>query len=429
MLLEVTRAPFDVNEVRARLDVRDLHPFTASSSDPALFELLDFCIALYAVDRSLRRPTDGWSRRFVLEYPVHNLALWRRHAPLIREWLRALTGDDVIVKPMSRALTGVHHRREPALPLDDGADVVGLLSDGLDSLCGVDAAVRNPSQRLALASVITNPLRRKRIAGVVNFIHGVSPLIAHHTITTKLYQQRKVKEKTQRSRTVLAIALGMTVASALGAGVVESYENGYGILNPPIPDMQYGSMSSQVLQPSHLPLWDQISRAFFDRTIQLEFPNRFRTKAEMVRDLSREATHLVAATQSCDAQFRKKRIGLLHCGTCGSCRFRQLALAQSGRHITDTRYADQRMNDEPDAVARFVYHAALLEQALEQANPWDAVIRLQPEMRGVPYSDDDRLKAQSMQERLACQHDLREGTLDLLGRHVREVKAWAAHAA
>jgi hypothetical protein len=423
MLVSTDADPFAEPTINALLDLERLHPLTARTSDPVCFELLDFIVAFYALDRSFRRPYDGWARHFIINFPVARVELWRRYAGLIREWLLAMTGDIVEVIPVSRKTGAVHHDREPMLALAAPVDVVGLLSDGLDSLCGVDAAVRDGSRRVALATVSTSGTRMRRIQQVAAFASRTAGYrIEHLCFGTKLYRKRKVKEKTQRSRTVLAVVTGLSAAYALGAPVVESYENGHGCLNLPIPDLQYGAMSNQVLQPRFLPLWDRIVRTFFEAKIIIRYPNRFLTKAQMVAALSCEATSLVRdATFSCDAEAREPG-GILHCGMCGSCGHRRLSIAMSGRAIPDARYAmRQTSKREPDAEVRMRYHAELLSAALGRPDPWTGLLELQPELYGVVEAEDERAPRT---EAARWRDEAREGTLALLQRHVREVAAW-----
>jgi hypothetical protein len=423
MLVNVDADPFAPAAINALLDLDRLHPLTSRTSDPEFFELLDLVVAFYALDRSFRRPYDGWARRFVIEFPVARVELWRRYAPLVGEWLRSTTGDVVDVFPVVRKRAGAHHDRQPTLSLADRVDVVGLVSDGLDSLCGVDAAARDCSRRLALATVGTSGTRLNRISKVALLASSLAGYhVEHLRFGTKLYRKRKVKEKTQRSRTVLALVTGLTAAYALGASTVESYENGFGTLNLPIPDMQYGAMSAQVLQPRYLPLWDRVSRAFFEADIRVRYPNRFVTKAEMIARLSDEGIPLVRdAAFSCDSECRESA-GILHCGRCGSCCYRRLSVAACGRPIEDATYAMRQMNrKEPDAALRLRYHAELLAEALETPDPWTALLRLQPELRGVAEAEEGRAPAA---EAARWRDEARKSTIALLRRHVAEVAEW-----
>jgi hypothetical protein len=422
--VEVSTDVFGTDAVRALLDVDDIHPLTTAASEPSTFELLDLAVALYVLDRSVQLRVAQVRRSFVLRLPVSDVIRWRRIVPLVGEWYEALTGDVVEVVPVDRgAAVGDHHRRASNFGFERGIDVVGLLSEGLDSLCGADGIARR-EERIALASVITNPKRSSQLETIKAALAAAHQRdLPHYALATRLRRQHKVREKSQRSRTVLALVTGMTIAHALGARRVECYENGFGLLNLPVPDLQYGSMSSQVLSPRHLPLWDRLSRAFFGPTIEVHFPNRYRTKAEMVRDLSEAGKRLVRQTSSCDRLLRLPD-GILHCGTCGSCRYRQLAVALSGAVISDVPYAYRQVGKGPDTELVLRYHARMLGAALSQPDAWDALVRLQPEISNLPFSDDGRAdKCRSENER---RFRIRAGTLDVLRRHLDELQRWDA---
>jgi hypothetical protein len=425
LAVTIRRGPFADNLVRALLNVDELHPLTTKATAPDLFELLDLCVGFYALDRSVKRSPTSWVRHFEIEHPVADVAKWTQHAPLLREWFSALTDDivEVLPIPLQQNARPLHHERQANLNLDDGVDVVGLLSDGLDSLCGLDAALRRPA-RLAVASVITNPLRGSRIRRVIDGLAGHGRHYAHHVVKTNLNQERKVREKSQRSRTVLAVVTGMTVAQALGAMAVESYENGIGVMNLPVPDLQYGAMSSQVLNPVHLPLWDRVSRAFFGRTIEVRYPNLHATKSQMVAGLSMVARRCVPLTSSCDGAQRQGGRGVTDCGTCSSCRFRQLAIVCSGVPITDVAYAGLRTGNGPNAMRVLTYHGELLQEALRQPDQWTALVHLHPELADLPAAQDGRLRALSYAALNEHHQRTRALTIDILKRHVAELASW-----
>ena len=423
--VDVDSDAFGSKNLVARFDASKLHPFTPSASDKGLFDLLDFCIAFYALDRSTPRPSDGWSRRFVMRLPVSDPDLWRRHMTLIRDWAYALTNDEMEVIPVPRRADGEHHDRQPHLAVENACDTVGLVSDGLDSLCGVDAAIRERSRRIAWASVVggSKGPQIDRVVAMSREIAGRR--LPHFTINTSLSQRRhKAREKTQRSRTVLAIVMAFTTAHAIGANSVECYENGIGLLNLPVPDLQFGAMSTQVLQPKFLPLWDRISKAFFGHLIELRFPNRFETKSEMIRGLSERGLVLLPKTFSCDASERSKKSNVVHCGTCGSCRFRQLAIFDAGVDC-DANYAFvRRKNMKLDAAHLLHYHARLLGEAVASDDPWAELCRLQPELRGIELSDDLRLENRSANAARDHQQSIKLRTIELIKRHTAAVARW-----
>lgn len=422
--VELETDPFGGKEIIARFDAHRLHPFTVQASNPNLFDLLDFCVAFNALDRFTTRPDEGWSRRFVIRMPVSDPALWKRHSSLVNEWIYALTNDEVEVVPIVRNSGGAQHGRHPNLTLDDPVDVIGLVSDGLDSLCGVDAALQNRDRRYAWASVIAGT-RGPKIRRIVDLSRAIAKQrLLHLTTDLKLKHGNKAREKTQRSRTVVAVVMGMAAAQAMSANTVECYENGIGLLNLPVPDIQFGAMSTQVLQPKHLPLWDRISSAFFGRTIELSFPNRFKTKSEMIRALSPEACNLLPQTFSCDAEARMKNGRVLHCGMCGSCRFRQLAIFDADCRNDATYAFIVREESKVDAGHLLRYHARLLGEALASTDPWRSLCLLQPELRGADASDDCRLRNRDYQSVSMHRALLQRLTVALISRHVDSVSKW-----
>lgn len=415
--VHVKRDPFGALELVANINARSLHPFCDRANHDWLFELVDFVSAYYALDRFTARPRNGWCRPFTIEYPVRadRVDVWRFNAPLIKEWLLALTGDIVDVVPMPWEGDALRYDHL-VLQLDGKVDAVGLISDGLDSLCGLDVAARF-DRNMAWASVFAGH-KGKRIREMIG---AVAPSHAHHHyhMTMDLANGNEDKEQTQRSRTVLAIVMGMTLAYALESPAVECYENGMGLLNLSIPDLQFSGMSSQVLNPSHLPLWDRVSRAFFEQTIELRFPNRFRTKGEMLKLLSQNALERIESSFSCDAEERVKDKGVLHCGTCGSCRVRQLALDSAGLVEYDADYAGVRRDPHVNTERLMRYHASLLAEALASGDPWRSLCRMQRELRNVPFSDERRVTHEASEY-------LRQKTMDLLRRHVLEIGRWTA---
>jgi hypothetical protein len=202
------RDHFGSVELLAKIDARGLHPFSDRANTEWLFDLLDFCVAYYALDRFIARPSQGWSRPFLINYPVRTerMEVWLSHVGLIREWILALTGDDVQVNPIPWA--GVAERYpHPVLGLNEPATSIGLVSDGLDSLCGLHAIKVNDLSRVAFASIISGH-RGPRIRNTITSTPGICPDL-HFSISLHLRRGNEDKDQTQRSRTILAVVMGL----------------------------------------------------------------------------------------------------------------------------------------------------------------------------------------------------------------------------
>ncbi|MDE2480807.1 MAG: hypothetical protein KGN02_01285 [bacterium] len=410
----IQRDEFGAEEIIARINASSLHPFSSRANQPWLFDFVDLMASYYALDRFALRGADRWARHFIIKYPVrqHRAEAWHYAAPILRDLLLRITGDvvEIVAVPWEGTADRISH---PVLPLNQEGSSVGLFSDGLDSLCGLDVAIAD--KRDIVWASITTGHKGKRIRETLD--RSAVPAERRYSMSLMLGKGQNDKEHTQRSRTAVAIAMGMTLAYALDGAAVECYENGHGILNLPIPDLQYGSMSSQALNPSALPLWDTLTRILFGQTIELRFPNRFRTKGEMMRILSPTGRALIAATSSCDSE-RRLPGGEQQCGSCGSCVIRKISMRVAG--IGDpTRYA----NVPPLVnVPRLLdYHATLLQHSLTSKDPWASLNLLHHELAGVDRSDDERLRRSTSSQ---TPQALRDATVNLLMRYVNEIKEW-----
>jgi hypothetical protein len=185
-------------------------------------------------------------------------------------------------------------------------------------------------------------------------------------------------------------------------------------------------MSTQVLNPAYLPIWDRVARAFFARKIELRYPNRFLTKAEMIRRTSPIGKGLIRGTFSCDAEVRKKGSTVFHCGTCGSCWTRRLAAFTADAQGYDAAYAEEKRPPYINVDRLAGYQVELWREALSSANPWEALLLLQPELRDVPFSDRLRLSGRTRAECEIHEILLKDRTLDLMRRHIRDVLAYRA---
>ncbi len=398
-------------EVRSRLDY--LLPFTVAADSQHILELFEFMSALYAADRLMPRSVRGWTRRLKVTFPVSRLAQWTIARSSIEELIWSATGDIVALNLVQRAPGSVHRdRRHRRLALEhETATSIVLLSEGLDSLCGAFRALDDGAERVAFVSLVTNSRKAARISKLskrLKMRYG-ERAVFHRVRDLHLVEPPVKQEWTQRTRGLLAIAAGLTVAAAYESHAVSVSENGIGILNLPIPSLQTRHESSQVLHPETLHLWARVSELLMNGAA-VRYPNRFRTKAQMIADIPMDARDLIWTTSSCDAPQRTDEND--GCGACGSCDFRRFSLRVAG--IRDrTPYtavpAVQRAYD-PASLRRL--QADRLSSALRAADPWRALVRLQPTLRSAIEHHDPGERAGAI-----------TSTINLLRRHVADVLA------
>jgi 7-cyano-7-deazaguanine synthase in queuosine biosynthesis len=334
---------------------------------------------------------------------------------LITELLERTTGDIVHVRPIARKCEQVHgDDRLLSFMLDSRPPArVGLLSDGLDSLCGAHGALNSGSDRFAFISILTNPSRKNRIKQIQTELHNlVGERAAFHVVDLHLRRPPRFQERTQRSRTVLSVIAGLTAATGLGSKEIEIYENGFGLLNPPVPNMQMQHESSQVLNPAHRDAWMEVSRRLLG-SVDIVYPNRWRTKGEMCERLPEDVRQQIRLTSSCDAPSRTESVP--NCGTCGSCIIRRVSLASAGLSHYDVPYRYYRPTHRAyDPIDVLPYHASLLLQSITEPDPWPALVRLQPTIGASVDNEADSV---------ARLHAI-TATVDLIRRQVAEILGW-----
>jgi hypothetical protein len=138
-----------------------------------------------------------------------------------------------------------------------------------------------------------------------------------------------------RARSLLFLALGTSVASALPSGAtLHVPENGFISLNIPLTFGRAGTHSTRTTHPHTINLYRQLIEALGIK-VDLRTPYRFTTKGEMLRDCKNQAVLKsgIHSTMSCSrpqaGRFHKRPVGQ-HCGYCVPCIIRRAALYSVG---------------------------------------------------------------------------------------------------
>jgi hypothetical protein len=214
---------------------------------------------------------------------------------------------------------------------------------------------------------------------------------------------------------MLAEAAGLTVSAVYESDSIVVSENGIGILNLPIPGIQTQHESSQVLHPANLESWRLISETLIGGA-RIVYPNRYRTKGQIIRDLPEDMRMLIRNTISCD---RPQRFDSFEpCGVCSSCRYRQVSLFAA----TCDQYDGPCTSRAPksavfDPVDLMLLQARTLSDALATSDPWKSLNETYPTLRTVIDESDATARAHQM-----------FSTIQMLRRHVDEVTSWKGHA-
>ena len=183
--------------------------------------------------------------------------------------------------------------------------------------------------------------------------------------------------RSQRSRSLIFLAYGVLVASALKRykddGGVDLYmcENGLISINPPLTPARIGSLSTRTSHPIFLGLFQDLLDAAGLR-ITVRNPYQFKTKGEMLRECKDQAFLMKHASQTTSCG-RYARNGWKQCGRCLPCLIRRAAFhASGGTDKTQYVYADLSRNDSQHAGFDDVRCAAMAT-ALVDAEGLDAL--------------------------------------------------------
>lgn len=341
--------------VHTAWDLLDQHRLTPA---PAAVDLFRAAAAVYAADARVprRKAFDGWTREMVLHLPVAEPTVWGDAVAPLTSLLRFLTGDHwtVELRQLTRELAGASGVGRPpvdALKWKRGAalrsDVVCLLSGGLDSFAGaVDelAVAADVGGHVAFVSHNTAGSERftSRSQGdVIAALTSVFGSKGFEHLKFRLVPPRAVggeEEDTQRSRSIIFLALGTLVASGIGATPAPVRlvvpENGFISLNVPLSPSRLGTCSTRTTHPFAMGQFASILSAL-GLAVRLDLPYRWKTKGEMLaasRSKDVIKTHAWQTT-SCARPNDRNHDPLRpqrHCGYCVPCLIRRSAMTVVG---------------------------------------------------------------------------------------------------
>ena len=313
-------------------------------------DLLRLAVAGYAIDRlgARARMYDSWTRVLELSVPVSGRVRWAAAQGPLTQALDFLSGDHW---QLSFRRTDAARADPDAGQLD--ASAVCLFSGGLDSLAGaIDLLEGN--KRLVLVGHYEGglaPKRQRELAAILQREYGADAVSLRQMYLrpapVNSAQRRPLsreRENTMRARSLLFIAAGLAVASAIGPDVpLYVPENGYIGINVPLTWSRPASLSTRTTHPY---FFDRLQAAFdaIGLTSPLENPYRLTTKGEMLSSsanpllLARLAPRSLSCAHPETARFTKRpKRPLGNCGYCYPCLIRRAALHTIGQDTE--RYA------------------------------------------------------------------------------------------
>jgi hypothetical protein len=328
-----------------QLDIQYSKLAPLRQSNPRATDFLLLAGAIYSLDKLILRTEagDAWTRDFTLILPVSDVNLWETVKSDLNSCLSFLTGDNWEIDFVEQGATPIRpvfrrRRRRLISPLP--GEIVCLFSGGLDSLIGAIEWLEQHRQRRILLvghhdGKMPGPQSDQK--ALINHLVPAYPFRISSILARIGHTNESVEETeiTLRARSLIFIALGIFVASALGPSIpLLIPENGTIALNVPLNPSRRGSCSTRTAHPYYLDM-------LHDILVRLGLPNPIsnplesKTKGEaVVQCLNPHLLQRVAPLSvSCAKRGHKihwTHRGAKSCGRCMPCIYRRAALHSAG---------------------------------------------------------------------------------------------------
>lgn len=286
--------------------------------------------AAFFADQMVERP-QSFSRSLDIAVQLTDPAAWSDDLLAdLADLLASLTGDAWTIRALADA--------SPARPTHDplletpAATRVALLSGGLDSFAGAVLSSAEPGTIYLGHSDQTAVKKAQDCVG--RWFHDSGRPLDYTQITLAVGKAKA--EGSTRSRSLLFMALGVALATARGARVVEVPENGHTSLNPPLGPDRGGALTTRSTHPRTFARLNAIVAAL-GLDVEVGNPHGDKTKGELVALANAAAPGDFAAgvtdTLSCaklNGNYYKGGNPNYACGLCVACIVRRASLIAAG---------------------------------------------------------------------------------------------------
>jgi 7-cyano-7-deazaguanine synthase in queuosine biosynthesis len=386
----------------------------------------ELAVAIYIADRfsprrdlRLRRGLGHRCRVIQVRSSVQDIQFWKskRTQKLLSEALWSLTEDEWHFEFTQREVRLTPCAQDFLLSEKITTPVrVALFSGGLDSFAGAAYQLQVPDLNHIFVSGVTHGRmevgQQQQLALLRDSVStNIRPLQIWYGLKDKKVPD-KTLERSQRSRAFMHVTLGAIVALQAGVRELYMYENGYGALNLPFNATQVGIETSKAANPVfHRPM-ENFIELVSGAPFKIVNPFLFLTKGQALRSAGLEKFGLdLAETFSCD-RFPDWREGKPQCGTCASCVLRRLSLEaaeladfDSGDNYARDVKSESFVPDDASAsiLSNYEEQAEILDRALRQDRPWQALASDFPELFEIEYAitndgqPEDKVRAALLQ--------------------------------
>jgi 7-cyano-7-deazaguanine synthase in queuosine biosynthesis len=348
----------------------------APTMSNVVHDFLHLALAIYTVDQTVSRQSNGfqgWSRHLKIYFPVNDLSTWQAVGGLLERYIGFLSGDKW--EFIFRQNEEIRARTPQMLQNPQNFTKVSLLSGGLDSFIGAVDLLSSNDKPMFVShyKTGTESSTQDKIIQALNTKFGDARFGSRRFyVQPNQNNVNAQKENSSRARSLLFIALGLTVASDLGPEIpLILPENGLISLNIPLTKTRLSSHSTRTTHPYFVNGLNQIT-TLLGITNRIINPYRFKTKGEMMRECAdlEFLKQITRETISCShpelSRYAGKRPGL-NCGYCVPCLIRQAAEYRSGEITTEYGIDDVRRTPPSRKTGKGADYRAF-KMALERLN-------------------------------------------------------------
>jgi 7-cyano-7-deazaguanine synthase in queuosine biosynthesis len=327
-----------------RVEAEHIQRYCFVEDDLLLDDLASVLSAVRMADRACNRQHGkGWARALNVEVPVYDLPKWQLVEVMdaLTDALRYLTGDKWHFKFMKRKSQSRGAVQAHVVDLPAQERIFMPYSNGLDSFA-IANQIRKNSSKSEL--ILVNVQAAQRLKNWKSLARARDEDL--HAVQVAVFFKEPLRtEPTFRSRPFIYDMLaGYGAALAQPARVVIP-ENGQGSLGGSLVTLG-DEAPHRSCHPGFTIRLTRLINALTNVSVKFEHPALFQTKGQVLAHLASHnpASDIwLAAHRSCsyDARHSSQDKRTMHCGVCGNCLLRRVAMHWAGvKDTTEYRAAD-----------------------------------------------------------------------------------------
>lgn len=318
-------------------------------------DFINLSLAIYVFDQLVTRGEHGyfkWNRYFKIHLPVWDIDKWDQAKQDIEAFLTFLSGDKWDIHFRKRQKIYKDYERK-----DNDIEKVCLLSGGLDSFIGATDILDQGCRNIAFVShhKMGNSGEKSIQECLIKLFKEEFP---DYSITPNYFYVQAIasndnllnKERSQRARSIIFIALALSVANSYSNDIpIIIPENGLISLNVPLTLTRSGSHSTKTTHPYYI---DSVNKLFKHLGInnQLDNPYKHYTKGEMIFkskkiEFIKEHAYKTISCSKAGLYVQRFHRTEKHCGHCTPCIIRRAALKKANIDSASGNYVRDVLND------------------------------------------------------------------------------------